>query len=166
MNRITIALIIFALSHVAFFAALGFTFHQLPHHVATHFNAAGAPDGWMTRSDHLRFTAGLALGISLFVIGIFYGVRFFPVATIKLPHRDHWLAPERRRETFDDIFQAGVWFASLEVLFMLGVHLLVVAANSSPPARLSGGIWVLGALFAGSVGLSMLLLIRRFSKIR
>lgn len=40
---------------------------QLPPHMATHFNCAGEPNGWMTREASLWF----ALGLTLFILVVF-----------------------------------------------------------------------------------------------
>jgi uncharacterized membrane protein len=68
----------------------------LPERVATHFDARGQPDDWMSRDAHAAFQAGLAL----FVAGVFAGLARFidrlPARFANVPHREYWLAPARR----------------------------------------------------------------------
>src|SRR5437762_14351624 len=45
---------------------------QLPVHMATHFNAAGQPNGWMSREVSLEF----ALGLTVFLLIIFTVVAY------------------------------------------------------------------------------------------
>ena len=165
MNRNNSALIMLGVSHLCVLAALGLTYDELPQRVASHFNAAGVPDGWMSRSSHLWTISALAFGGSALLLGVFYCVRFLPGASINLPRREYWLAPERREETFQSLFRAGIWLASFEALFVLGVHLLVVAANSSEPARLSSGVWLLGGFFLAIIAGWVFALIRRFNQV-
>ena len=165
MHTVRAALACFVLSELALFIALTLTAGpRLPARVASHFNAAGLPDGWMSRSNYLWSMAGLGLGLALFMIGIFYLIRFLPLSSINLPRRDYWLAPERRAATLDRIFRAGIYLATLEALFVLGVHLLVVEANASRPVRLSSAIWMLGGAFLVAIGAWIYLFMRRFMR--
>ena len=49
---------------VTFFICLAY-----PERVATHFNLAGAPNGWMSRSTAILFNCGLEFGAALFLAG-------------------------------------------------------------------------------------------------
>jgi hypothetical protein len=153
MNRSVIALVALCIALAAVLICLLATAPQMPARVASHFNGAGAPNGWMSRGVYLWFMAGIVLGMTAFLLGVFYSVRFFPPSTINLPGRDYWLAEERRQETFAFIFRAGVWLATFEVALLLGVHLLVVSANASQPVRLSSQVWLLlGGFLLAIVG--------------
>ena len=57
-------------------------------------------------------------------------VGYVPVSFINLPHRDYWLAPERRRATSAVMLRFGLWLACLMVLFFTALYGLVVQANS------------------------------------
>jgi hypothetical protein len=49
---------------------------QLPAHVATHFNAAGHANGWMSRDEALRFGAGfMAFLLATFTVFLLYTAR-------------------------------------------------------------------------------------------
>ena len=86
---------------------------HLPESVATHFNGAVRPDGWMSRSDHQSFMLKFGLLFPLFVVVLCFATRFVPANLINVPHREYWLAPERRKETFDYLFRHSLWFACL-----------------------------------------------------
>ena len=47
------------------------TSDQLPERVATHFDARGRADGWMTRGDHARFMVGFAASHQGFFARVF-----------------------------------------------------------------------------------------------
>src|ERR1035441_3364369 len=46
---------------------------QLPVHVATHFNAAGQANGWMSREEALKF----GVGLMVFRLGVFTALLFY-----------------------------------------------------------------------------------------
>jgi hypothetical protein len=145
VNRIIIAIAASVLSHLLLFGTLVITTRALPSRVASHFGAAGIPDGWMSRSTYLATMTGFSAGVTLVLLFVFYCVRYFPDAAMNLPNRDYWLAPSRRAATLAAIFRFCLWLTCLNACFIFGIHLLVVDANRSQPAQLSAGIWVLGA---------------------
>jgi hypothetical protein len=165
MNRSIILLTALAIIQAGLILTLVLTSQQLPPRVASHFGGGGVPDGWMSRPAYLVTMAGVGVGLSLLQIGIFYCIRYFPPSVINLPHRDYWLAPERQDETIDTIFRAGVWLAILVTVFVIIIHLLVVAANRSQPVRLSSGVWPLSAGFLMAIVFWTVALIRRFYRV-
>lgn len=149
---------------VCLLAALVWTAPHLPARVASHFNAAGATDGWMSRRAYLWTIGGTAVGMTALLLGIFFSMRYIPKSVINLPHRDYWLAPERRADTFAIIECFGLWMAVLQTLLVLGVHLLVVEANELQPPMLSPAAWwLMGGFLAATLGLVVALL-RRFGR--
>lgn len=153
------------LCHLAMILALVVSAPHLPERVASHFDASGTADGWISRSAHLWTIGGLAVGLSLAMLLLFYCLRFLPASGINLPNRDYWLAPERRRDTFAALFRAGIWLACLEVVLMLGLHLLLVDANAAKPPHMSDGVWLIGGGFLVAVGVWSVLLVRRFYRV-
>ena len=147
MNRNAIAFSALAIALACVVVGLVVTSSQLPQNVASHFNGAGVSDGWMSRESYLWTMGGAAVGLSVFLVGIFYCIRYFPTSTVNLPDRDYWLAAERRDDTLAFLFRAGVWLAVFEAVFMFGIHLLIVSANQSQPAQLSSSIWLLAGAF-------------------
>jgi uncharacterized membrane protein len=119
---------------------------QLPERVATHFGAAGAPNGWMTRAAHVQFTIIFGLLVPTFVLGIFASMRWFGDRWLNIPHKDYWLAPERRQGTYDFIQRQGTWFAGMFILFLTGIHYSILAANTRTPVSLPGSnvVWIVG----------------------
>ena len=155
-------LILLAFLNLVFFVTLVRTADQLPDLVASHFNARGHPDGWMERSKYLLFTIGLAILMPGLVVGLSYATRFVPNALINLPRREYWLAPERRQESFDFLFEQSLWFGCIAVAFVIAIHFTVIRANTEFPARLSTPMLlaVAGSFVAGVVGWSLHLMWR------
>ena len=136
---------------------------QLPERVATHFNAAGEPNGWMSRADQLAFMAGFGMAFPLFMIGICWSVRFLPVWMINLPHKEYWLAKERRAESADYVFRHSIWLGCLGLGFVIGLHWATTFSNQRQPVALPLE-WVLSitGLFLVGVGAWVICLYRRF----
>ncbi len=129
--------------------------------VATHFNLAGQPDGWMTRTSYLAFTAVLGLVVPTFLVGLVFVMRFFGNNAFNIPRRDFWLAPERRAATFAYLLRRSFWLASMTIGFLAGVHGLTIQANrqggalahlSTPMALALTGCF-LAAVIVWSIGL-------------
>ena len=79
--------------YLCFVGYLVFSAWQLPERVATHFNIHGQPDAWMIRSYHLLFMVVFGLAFPLFLVGMFFVIRFVPQG-LNIPNRVYWLAPE------------------------------------------------------------------------
>lgn len=138
----------------------------LPNKVASHFDISGRPNGWMTREGHLLFSAVFSFAFPLMPVGLFKLMRFMPVQSINLSHKEYWLAEERREETYGWMVSHSLWFAVFSAGFALGLQLLLLWANFLVPKHLPG--WPLLALTV--VFLSCLVgwivqMFRRFSQL-
>ena len=109
---------------------------QLPERVATHFTADGHPNGYMSREEcrlvMLEFTLGTPILIAV-LTGLF--PLFIPVSLFNVPHREHWLAPERARESRAFLGEQGIWFGCILLVFLISVDWMVAAANSEALKR-------------------------------
>jgi ABC-type Fe3+ transport system permease subunit len=128
--------VVLGLLYVCFFGCLAVAKPSLPAHMATHWDGSGQPDGWMSASDHLQYMIVFGLTFPLVVPALCFICRFFPRGW-NIPHRDYWLAPERRGEFFGYVFRHSLWFACLALLFVMGVHFSILHANASAPASFS-----------------------------
>ena len=162
MNRAS-RYVFFAL-WLAGIAIVALTASRLPDRVATHFGANGMPNGWMPRSAHMALMIALMAGIPALIAGIFACVRYLPSSLINLPNKDYWLAPERRNESLTWLANAGFWFASLEAVFFIGLHFLVLQANAGSPPKLSDAIWLMLAIMLGGVAWIIAAILRRFPR--
>ncbi|MBZ5615291.1 MAG: DUF1648 domain-containing protein [Acidobacteriia bacterium] len=111
---------------------------QLPAHVATHFNAAGQANGWMSRDEALRF----GVGFQAFLLVIFTALLLY-----------------RTRSQVDAFSWALLGFCALVLGFMLAVNRNIVAYN------LHGGpMRAAGLLIAVPIGVVVLAAIYIFSR--
>ncbi|MEO6875869.1 MAG: DUF1648 domain-containing protein [Opitutaceae bacterium] len=130
MKRILRA--IFLLLMLAAWGQAGWQHSHLPERVAAHFNGIGQPNGWVSRDALLGWQIGAMAFLAALFCGIAYLQPCLPTDFINLPHRDYWLASERRAAT--DAWIAGLIFAvgSLVVAFLMFVFHLVYRVNLTP----------------------------------
>ena len=121
------------------------TSDSLPAVVASHFGASGTAGAFMPREAYVRFMLVFVVGLPLFIVGLTSLTLGSPRARINVPHRDYWLAPERREETISFLRLHMVRFGAMLVVFLCFVHWLVVRANESQPVRLENR-WFIGGL--------------------
>lgn len=137
-------------------------YDRLPDRVATHFNFAGQPDGWMSPQGFFAFYIGLLGFMSLVFGGVPLLVHKLPPRLVNLPNRDYWLAPERRDATIEDLSARTSFFGLLVLLFIVGVHELVLRANLGNGILATTPLWIaLAGLFAFA-GVWMVRLHRRY----
>ena len=150
---------VFALLGSVLLADLGLTGPSLAEPVATHFDGAGIPNGWMTRKAYVIFMVSFGIGLPLLVVAL---PRFFPAwfpKHTKIPNRAYWLAPERQAETLQFLNWHMAWLGNLMVLFVIAIHHLVIIANASRPPRLPQAplFFVIGCFLAGTTVWTVLL---------
>jgi uncharacterized membrane protein len=114
---------------VAWWLHLHHFLRLLPARVATHFDAAGTPNGWMSRSGLGTFDLVFLGCLLAFVIGMAFLVRVLPTSLINVPNRNYWFAPERRRQSHHKMFVHMLWLACLLVGFIIGNNQLMFMAN-------------------------------------
>lgn len=138
-HRITwlvfIALLLFAAGFVTVTAPV------LPATVASHFDAAGRANAFMSRSGYTRFVLCFTLGLPIIVVAILKTV-YSRAPDLKLPNRDYWMAPQRIAGTRAFLTAHGVWFGSLLVILGCCVHWLELAANREIPPHLSSQAFI------------------------
>ena len=141
------------LLYLCFFGSLPYASAHLPAQVATHFNASGQPNGWMNRDSHLWHIMEFGIIFPWLVPAIFYFSRFLPDRLYHISNHDYWFAPTRRSETLAYLFRHSLWFASLALGFVIGIHISTIHANLgqaqlSPPLvfTLAGG-FLAGIIF-------------------
>ncbi len=121
-------LLIFLLIALAFLQAAHYA-PLLPERVASHFDAAGRADGWSSRNGFLLFNLVFILGMGLLFLGLTAWLPKMPADWINLPHKDYWLAPERRAATFNTINGQMEWLAAATVALLLALTQITIEAN-------------------------------------
>jgi serine/threonine-protein kinase len=134
----------------------------LPERVASHWDGAGNPNGYMSRDGFVSFYLWLMVGLSTLFGGIGALVRVTPDDAVNLPNKEYWLAPERREATITTITQQMNAFTIMMNTFMIGIHQLSIMANLTPDKHLSNGVWVLLIGFLGGTGFWVYKMITEF----
>ena len=116
----------------------------MPDVVGSHFDESGVANGFMPRSLYVGFMLVIVAVLPLLLVIVQSFVLGSTSARIKLPNREHWLAPERRAETIDFLRQRLAHFASMLVVFLGYAHWLVVRANAVTPPELASLWFVVG----------------------
>jgi hypothetical protein len=137
MKTIRTPALLLGLFYLCFFGYLAASSSQLPDRVGTHFDGSGRPNGSMSRTSHLQSMLVFGLAFPLFVPVLVYGSRFLPERCYNFPHRDYWLAPARRPETMAFLLRHSLWFSSMALGFVIGIHASIIHANSLAHAHLS-----------------------------
>lgn len=130
-------LTLFFLTEVSVLVFILATAGALPETVASHFNAAGMPNGFMPKQFYVVFMLVFALGIPSIVSGSMALISRFPDSKINLPNKQVWLSEKYRESTFAYLKDHALGMGALITLFMGYVHWLVIKANSEVPAYLS-----------------------------
>ncbi len=151
--------IVFVLMLLFAMGYLILTAMNLPPLVASHFNGAGHPTAYMTRSVYTRFVLALGVGLPLALVALLTVV-FSSAQDMRLPNRDYWLARERIARTRSVLISFGVGMGALMVAMVCYIHWLVLDAHRSVPPHFSNH-WVLGGLlvfFLMTIGIMVAML--------
>jgi putative flippase GtrA len=124
----------------AYVGVLALTAGRLPARVASHFNANGVADGWMSRAEYLFFIGLFPCALAVFLALIGSTLRWLPAHAINIPRRDYWLAPERKNRTAALFFRWMAVPACLLVALFAQLHLVTLLANQTTPAHFSAGL--------------------------
>jgi uncharacterized membrane protein len=101
----------------------------LPDRVASHFGSSGQPNDWTSKGAYMGINLAAIVGFAGLFIGIGALTRQLPAEWINLPHKDYWLAPERRAATLDQFQRQMEWMGAGTVAFYLFVLQLTIEAN-------------------------------------
>lgn len=106
---------------------------SLPQTLASHFNWAGQADGFMSRTGYLILYAFMMLAMPLFIYAM---AGLFPAylarhadASLSIPHKQYWLAAERRAASADYLQNHAVWLAIIVLGLFDAIHFKVWQAN-------------------------------------
>jgi uncharacterized membrane protein len=118
------------------------TLGRLPPVVASHFDGAGAPNGWAGRTGYAALVIVIGIPLPLIVIALVHaGSRRGP-SGLNIPSRDYWMAPAHRAEAVELVRSYTWWLGVVLTATAAAVHLAVLHANALTPPHLSAGLIV------------------------
>jgi hypothetical protein len=159
---------------IAFYALLAVgalviavTSEGLPPELASHFGRQGQANGWQSLASYRAWMLMFAIGVPCVTVATTAWLpRRFP-RLWNLPHRDHWLAPERRAETLSALAAFAFAIGIVEIAFALGIHIAVVEANTTvPPALPAAAFASLIACFVAAIVALVIAYHLRFRRLR
>ena len=101
----------------------------LPDEVASHFNAAGQADGWMSKTAFVALTLLMQIGLAAMMFGVGWLIKVVPTSMINIPNREYWLADERREQTLDESESMMAWISAATAIFLMVIFYLTFDAN-------------------------------------
>ena len=153
---LVLAAAVFVITHFMWIA-------QMPERVASHFNAAGKPNGWMTRGQHSGFMLLFGLGEPAFVLTLIWAMKFLPANLLNVPKPDYWRAPENYPKACAIMLTWAQTLAVAMLIWNTFFNRLIIKANLiSPPHLANTDIWPLTVVFVIMIAGSIAWLIWRF----
>jgi hypothetical protein len=137
----------------------------LPERVASHFNAAGVANGWMSRDGFVGFDAGVVALLSAVFLTLGFVTSRRPVSLINLPNKDHWLAPERKAETLGWLSGLGYWMGAQAVLFIVAVMHVVADVNLGASGEAGRWLPLMVVAFVAATLIEVVWLVLRFRRL-
>jgi uncharacterized membrane protein len=142
---------LFWLLAVALGATLGATYQRLPLIVASHFDGAGHPNGWSSRSSYALLVVAIGVLLPLGIIRLVHTLR---LERLNLPARAYWMRPEHSGEANRRVRAYIWWLGSILVSTALLLHALILTAHRADPPRLPSDLFfvVVGGVLLGVGG--------------
>lgn len=135
----TVMRTLFGLAVIVAPIAVWATSARLPERVASHFGNGGYANGFMSHDVYVLFMLGMTTLLPLVVVASIGFIPRLATSRLSIRHREHWLAPARREETMATLASWGCGFGVVLILFLTGIHFLVLEANMRTPPRLDEG---------------------------
>jgi hypothetical protein len=113
--------------------ALGFSLHGFsvaPDIVPVHYGLDGLPDRWGPRVEVLLVYLGVVGGGTALWLTLPAFFRRVPPSMINLPHKEYWLAPERRAAATAKLSTWADMVGTALNLLMLALQLLLTPARA------------------------------------
>ena len=104
-----------------------------PETMAAHFNIQGSPDRFVPKAEFFRFQVQTLLVVILVSLPFQFLFLVLPPAMINMPHREYWLAPERRAGTLGRLNAFGaILFGIILLAIQAGFEISAYASLKTP----------------------------------
>jgi len=145
---------------------MAYYYPQMPQRMASHFAADGSPNGWQSREAFFVLMIVVSSASAVVCVLAPRQIAAKSNARINLPHRDYWLAPERRAETMRTISATMAWFGCGILLVLISGTFLALQANLAPDHHFNSEamLAVLGGFLASLLFL-FVGLVRHFQRV-
>jgi hypothetical protein len=158
-NSIYLALVALGSVQLSFYAP------RMPEILGSHFSRGGYVNGWQTKVAFFYTELAVIILATVVSFGVPRMIAAMPVSLLNLPHKEYWMAPERREETLAYIRAWSGWFGCGLLAFLLFVMELAFRANLHTPPQFNNAAFVPALLvFAVFDTVLILRLILHFSR--
>ena len=140
---------------------MAYYYLQLPDTVASHFDATGTPNGWMSKTAFVVIILA-ALPLSAAPTAGFALVLHHVQDAMNLPNKEYWLAPERRDNTLAFVGASMIWIESLIVALLLVINYFVCRLNIDGDNRLALPMIPTLVVFLGGLSVIITRMVLRF----
>ena len=138
---------------------------ELPERVATHFGPGGEPDDWMDRTSAAILLGGFQLVFPLLLLSVVRLLKWIPNGCINIPHREYWLAPERRESALAWLAGQMSGMAVLTGALMVATSHLTFRANVRAGRLEEFPFFVCLAIYLAGTFLLVIRILRRFGRV-
>jgi len=157
---------LYAVLFLAGLLIMAYYYPQMPQRMASHFAADGHVNGWQSRKAFFLLMVLVSSTSALVAFVAPLQIAAKANNRINLPHRNYWLAPERRAETIRFISATMAWFGCGILFVLISGTRLALQANLGPDHRFNSQAMtvVLVSFLAGLLGL-IVRMVRHFQKV-
>lgn len=139
---------------------------SLPEQIATHFNANGEADGWMTRTQHVTYFSLVGFGLPLFLMGMCYATRYLPATALNVPNAAYWRSKENYLRACQILFEWSVWLSVATLIWLAMLHYQLIDANrTQPPVLNTQNLIAITALYLGFLLIAVVGLLAKYRTI-
>lgn len=142
----TFSLTVFVLTELLVTAFILLTTNQLPATIASHFNGAGAANGFMSHQGYLIFMLVFVIGIPVVTVASITFVISKSPDKINIPNKEYWLSPARQEASMGFLKSHLVWLGTGLAAFMGYMHWVLLQANAASPPRLPPELFIPGTI--------------------
>jgi len=121
---------------------LSFYAPRIPEILGSHFSPSGFVNGWQTKTAFFATELAIIALATVVSFGVPRIIAAVPASVINLPHKEYWLAPERREDTLAYIRVWSAWFSCGLLAFLLFAMELVFRANLRTPPQFNNAAFV------------------------
>ncbi|HSI83844.1 MAG TPA: DUF1648 domain-containing protein [Candidatus Methylacidiphilales bacterium] len=154
-----LALVVVSIVHIAVY------YPALLAVVASHFDLNGKVNGTMSREAFVGVYAGVVAIMAVVFYGIGLLLPVLPNSSINMPHKDFWLAQERRSATLESVAAFLVWIGAATLLFIMATIHITIMFQLGQISNINILLYPMLAVYFVALTTWTLLFVRKFRNI-
>lgn len=122
---------------------------RLPDVIASHFDASGIANGWVSRQVFFLIHIGIQAAMATLLLGLARYSYKLPDAMFSMPHKDYWLHPSRRATTLRTNADLLILISGITAIFLAALFQIICQINAAGESELPMQFFI--PLFIGYV---------------